>query len=63
MDEAFVCDGKEVFRKAGTSARGLLKAWVNLRKQSAEVREWLKDIEVYQQPAGFMDGIVYAWRT
>jgi hypothetical protein len=62
-DEAFVVDGKEVFRKAGTSARGLLKAWVDLRNQSAEVREWLKEIEVYQQPAGFMDSIIYRWRT
>jgi len=30
-DEAFIWRGKEVLRKAGTSARGLLAAWVKLR--------------------------------
>ena len=63
QDEAFVNAGKEVLRKKGTSARGLLKAWVDLMSKSDEVKEWLKEVEIYQQPADFMDSIIYRWRT
>ena len=47
---------------AGTSARGLLKSWVQLRMQDARCRQMLEKIEVMQQPAGFCDGIIAKWR-
>jgi hypothetical protein len=60
-DEAFVFKGKEVMRRAGSSARGLLKQWVKLRQESAEVRTMLESIDVYQQPSGFTDSVIMAW--
>jgi len=60
-DENFVWRGKEVVRRAGSSARGLLKAWVELRRSSQAVRGMLKKIDVYQQPSGFSDAIVTSW--
>jgi hypothetical protein len=50
-----------VRRKAGSSARGLLEQWVQLREQSPEVREMLQKVEVYQQPSGIVDGVIYEW--
>ena len=62
-DEAFVVKGKPVLRKAGSNSRGLLKAWVELRRTSAEARRMLEDVDVYQQPAGFADSVVTSWIT
>ena len=61
-DEAFEYQGKEVLTRAGTSARGLLKSWVQLRIQDERCRKMLEKIEVMQQPAGFCDGIIAKWR-
>ena len=60
-DEAFVLKGKEVLRKAGSKSRGLLNAWVEMRRTSAEVRKMLEVVDVYQQPAAFADAIVTSW--
>ena len=53
-DELFVYQGKETHRKAQTSAKGLMKKMVQLRRDSAQVRKYLEVIEVYQQPSGFL---------
>lgn len=60
-DEAFTFQGREVLRKAGQSTRGVMRSWVKLRRESAEVRKWLEVVEVYQQPAAFVDSIVMSW--
>ena len=60
-DEHFTHKGKEIVRKAGQSARGLLKSWVELRRSSAEVRTMLESIEVMQQPSGFADSVIVQW--
>ena len=52
-DELFVHQGKETHRKAPTSAKGLLKKMVELRRDSAQVRKYLEVIEVSQQPSFF----------
>ena len=61
-DEAFEYAGTPVFRKAGTSARGLLRSWVKLRNTNPKAREWLEYIDVMQQPSGFQDSIISTWR-
>jgi len=60
-DEQFVSHGREVVRKAGTWTRGILRSWVKLRRESAEVREMLTRVMVLQQPAGFVDGVIMKW--
>ena len=63
-DEAFDWKGKQVLRRAGTSAKGLMKGWVLLRKMNPEARKMLESsIDVYQQPSGFVDSIVTKWIT
>ena len=61
-DEAFEYQGKPVLRKAGTSARALLKNWVKLRRENPVAREMLKKVEIMQQPSGFQDSIISKWR-
>ena len=61
-DEQFEYQGVPVLRKAGTSARGLLRNWVKLRRENPVAREMLKDIEIMQQPSGFQDSIISTWR-
>ena len=60
--ECFEFQGKPVVRRAGTSARGLLRSWVKLRRENADVRRMLEKVEVMQQPAGFSDSIIAKWR-
>jgi hypothetical protein len=60
-DEHFTHKGNEIVRKAGQSARGLLKSWVDLRRSSVEVRTMLESIEVMQQPSGFADSVIVQW--
>ena len=62
-DELFYANGKEVRRVAGSSARGLLGAWVRMRRESEKVRSMLQVIEVYQQPSGFVDSVIMSWIT
>ena len=62
-DEHIVVRGKEVMRRAGSKARGLMRPWIELRKSSPEARKMLEVIDVYQQPNGFVDSIVMAWVT
>ena len=52
-DEFFVHQGKEIHRKAQTSAKGLMRKMVQLRRDNAQVRKYLEVMEVYQQPSGF----------
>ena len=61
-DEHFEFLGKPIKRIAGTSARGLLKSWVALRKSSKEAKEMIDYIDIMQQPAGFSDTIIAVWR-
>ena len=60
--ECFEFQGKPVVRRAGTSARGLLRSWVKLRRENEDVRRMLEKVEVMQQPAGFSDSIIAKWR-
>lgn len=60
-DEAFIWQGREVVRKAGQSTRGVMRAWVKLRRESEEVRRMLAAVEIYQQPAGFVDSVIMTW--
>ena len=62
-DEAFARKGKKAVRRAGTSARGLMKGFVKLRRESAEVRTVLEKIEVMQQPSAFADSIIVSWHV
>ena len=62
-DEAFEWQGKPVFRKGGTYAKGLLRSWVKLRNENPKAREMLKYIDVMQQPSGFQDSIISLWRV
>ena len=59
-DEHFIWRGREYVRRAGSSARGLMQAWVQLRKEFPSLFE---NIEVFQQPSGFVDTIIFAWMT
>ena len=52
-----------MLRKAGSPARGLMKEWVKMRRESEDVRRMLGYIEVYQQPSGFADGVIVSWIT
>ena len=61
-DEAFEWQGTPVFRKAKTSARGLLRSWVKLRNTNPKARAMLEYIDVMQQPNGFQDSIISLWR-
>ena len=61
-DEAFEYKGKPVLRKAGTSARNLLRAWRELRDSSLETAAMIGRLDVMQQPAGFSDSIIAVWR-
>ena len=61
-DEHFEFLGKPIKRIAGTSARGLLKSWVALRKSSPEAKAMIDYIDIMQQPAGFSDTIIAVWR-
>ena len=58
-DEAFVYEGIERIRKAGQKVSSLMCSWVELRHQNPEVRKMLEKIEVYQQPSGFVDNIIF----
>ena len=62
-DEAFVYGGKEWVRPAGSPVPKLMRAWVILRRENPEVRKMLEKIEVYQQPAGFVDNVVFSWMS
>ena len=57
-DEVFWYAGKRVEHRAGASARGLMKGFVELRQK----HPWLfKDLIVMQQPAAFLDGVLHSW--
>jgi len=60
-DEHFTVGGKEVLRKAGQSTKGVMRTWVELRRESEEVRNMLKHVDIYQQPSGFNDSITMSW--
>ena len=62
-DVAFVYNGKPKVHKAGTKCGLLMRKWVDLRKNNPEVRRMLEKIEVYQQPSGFVDNVIFSWIT
>jgi hypothetical protein len=57
-DESFIYAGQLIERKAGESVGNLMKGWRKLRSQSPELFEKLT---VMQQPAAFVDSIIYVW--
>ena len=57
-DEIFWIGDEKVERKAGSSARGLMKSYVELRKKEPEL---FKDLVIFQQPAAYMDEITTTW--
>ena len=64
-DQAFTFQGKEVFYKAGAQVHHQHgKAILDLRKECPEL--WARltkaGIKVYQQPAGFEDAVITAWK-
>ena len=61
-DEAFEYAGEAVLRKKGTSARGLMRSWVQLRRENPQARKLVQEIELMQQPSGFQDSIISKWR-
>ena len=62
-DEAYVYAGKDKVRPAGKKVPQLMKHWVKLRRENPEVRKMLEKVEVYQQPAGFVDNVIFSWIT
>jgi len=46
-------------RVAGQSVGRLMQKWRDLREKHPEL---LKNLEIYQQPAAFVDGIIMQWR-
>lgn len=41
-DEHYIWRGKEVSRKAGSSARGLLKSWIELRTVDVDINNFIE---------------------
>ena len=61
-DEVFEVKGVQKVRKKGTSAGKLMETWRLLRDgDDKEAKEWLRSIELYQQPAAFCDSIIVSW--
>ena len=58
-DEQFEVGGKLVTRKAGTSAKGLMNSYVKIRSSHPQLFE---HIDLYQQPAAVIDGVLLQWR-
>ena len=59
QDEQFEVAGKITIRKKGTSVKGLMKKWVELRSKCPEM---FVGLSVMQQPAAVTDGVVQHWR-
>ena len=59
-DEKFIYAGVQTERKAGESVGNLMKGWRKLRSQNPELFEKLT---VMQQPAAFVDSIIYVWSS
>ncbi len=58
-DELLVLKGKEIVRRAGESCGSLMCKWRELRDTgTSEERDLLSKFEIYQQPAGIVDGIL-----
>ena len=57
-DEIFWVGDKKFDRKAGTSTKGLMASYVELRKRRPEL---FKNLVVFQQPAAWMDEITQLW--
>ena len=63
--ERFHCDGKETVRQAGMQVpEQLAQSLRALRKEHPEFFQRLRDlgVEIYQQPAGFEDSVITAWK-
>ena len=58
-DEQFEVAGKITIRKKGTSVKGLMKKWVELRSKCPEM---FVGFSIVQQPAAVTDGAVQHWR-
>jgi hypothetical protein len=57
-DDTFWVGDKKVEHKGGSSSKGLMKSYVELRKKEPEL---FKDLVLMQQPAAYMDEITTAW--
>ena len=40
-----------------------MRAWVSLRSSSAVYQGMLEDLDIMQQPSGFIDNVLFKWRT
>ena len=62
--ERFVVKGKETVRPQGSKAGGLMSSWRQLRDHGTEFeKELVNKFDIYQQPAGFCDGVIVSWTT
>ena len=57
-DEVFYIGSKRIERKAGSSTKGLMKSWVELREKHPEL---FSNITLMQQPAAWLDDVIHAW--
>ena len=57
-DEVFYIGSKRIERKAGSSTKGLMKSWVELREKHPEL---FSNIILMQQPAAWLDDVIHAW--
>jgi hypothetical protein len=58
-DEEFEYQGVHIQRKAGASARGLMRSFVTLRKKHPDM---FQGMDIMQQPAAYLDGVIHQWR-
>ena len=59
QDEQFELAGEITIRKKGTSVKGLMKKWVELRSKCPEM---FVGLSIMQQPAAVTDSVVQHWR-
>jgi hypothetical protein len=57
-DESFKVGGKLIVCKKGGSAGKIMRSWRLLRREKPE---WFRKVSVYEQPSGFVDGVIQSW--
>lgn len=58
-DEQFDVGGKVTIRKKGSSVKGLMHKWVELRSKFPHM---FNNLSIMQQPAAVIDGVLQMWR-
>ena len=60
--ERFVVKRKEIVRPQGSKAGSLMSGWRQLRDHGTDFeKELVNKFDIYQQPAGFCDGVIVSW--